>query len=814
MGVRGERARIVRRWLPIAVACLAVSLLPVSPVSAAEEPAGADEPASDALAAAETVPDDAAGGVEVVRYAGSDQYELSLAVSQALVDAAGGISEWAVLASGESWADAATAGPLAASLGAPVVLVPPGGLQTPTARPDLVEFLRSTGVRRVVIVGGADVLPNHEPSVLYGLGMLPRNIERVHGDDPVGSAIAVAERIGAPAEFGELGRTVLIVSDQSMADAVAVGPLAAAGPFPLLLTAPGALNPRIAAYLTEHEVTHAVLVGGTAAIAPAVEEALETAGTAVTRLAGRDRSATARLAAELTEQHTADDPACADGPIRLGLVPAQSPEQALTAGPLLAALCTPLRYTDTDQLSSDLHNTLYLARHRPEGSQAHVFAGAEQVSDASINSPLTRKPPLRIAFVSGTQVEGRPTLVIAIIDENRSMVLHLEDQGIGGIKGLRWSPDGRHLAYEGIQDGTWGLFVLDTFTGHNRRLTPPAQQFRFSTWAWPVWSPDGNHLAMSAFVDTSPHGTDADGEPMGANLYVAEVGAGTLRQLTKTPLQDHFWSWSPDSRRIIFGRHGHFVVPLGSDGSKSGDEFLLAHLESGAITQIDPAGQRIGRWLWSPDGEQAALELVSPNEEHAGTPDVYRASLSALPDLELVDTGHDGYIQGWSDDGQLLAMRSDYHAEGYFWFLDPEFEAVSQLQPHEIGSPGGDVIFRGWSPDSHRALLVKYGATPGSTRELLLIDAATGDHTALPLEAGTQLNFGGLSFAPDGTQIVASVNHLESWRIAVQAARHGSLPVELIDISEYTPVTDGITSVSVHWTANGIVGAIGWHSDY
>ena len=50
--------------------------------------------------------------MEVVRYTGSDQYELSLAVAQALVDADGGTSEWVVLASGESWADAATDRPI------------------------------------------------------------------------------------------------------------------------------------------------------------------------------------------------------------------------------------------------------------------------------------------------------------------------------------------------------------------------------------------------------------------------------------------------------------------------------------------------------------------------------------------------------------------------------------------------------------------------------------------------------------------------------------------------------------------------------
>ncbi|MCY3948802.1 MAG: cell wall-binding repeat-containing protein [Acidimicrobiaceae bacterium] len=286
-------------------------------MSAAEQPADVDDSTAGAEAQAEAMPDDSAGGVAVTRYAGPDHYALSIELARALVDAGDGTSEWVVLASGESWADAAAAGPLAASLGAPVVLVPPGGLQTAAARPDLVEFLRSSGVRRVVIVGSPDVLPNHEPSVLYGLGMLPRNIERVHGDDPIGASVAVAERMGMPSEFADLGRTVIIASDQSVADAVAVGPLAAAGPFPLLLTTSDALDPRLATYLADQDVEHVVLVGGTTAIAPKVQEALETAGTTVTRLAGEDRYHTAVLAMDLL----AGVPRCADVEIdNVGLV--------------------------------------------------------------------------------------------------------------------------------------------------------------------------------------------------------------------------------------------------------------------------------------------------------------------------------------------------------------------------------------------------------------------------------------------------------------------------------------------------------------
>ena len=171
---RGIRSRRAQLWLLlVAAATLATYLLSTPGVAGAEESADAGAAVTAVEEQGDPTPEDSSGGVEVVRYAGSDPYGLSIELARALANAKGGTSEWVVLALGESWADAVTAGPLAASLDAPVVLVPPGGLQTATARSYLVEFLRSSSVRRVAIVGSPDVLPNHEPSVLFGWGCCP-----------------------------------------------------------------------------------------------------------------------------------------------------------------------------------------------------------------------------------------------------------------------------------------------------------------------------------------------------------------------------------------------------------------------------------------------------------------------------------------------------------------------------------------------------------------------------------------------------------------------------------------------------------------
>ena len=554
------------RWL-VTVAFLAVLLLPISAVGAGGNSAGAGDSASeseeqDEATPDDSMPDDLAASVEAVRYAGSDQYALSLAVARALIDADGGMSEWVVLASGESWADAAAAGPLAASLGAPVVLVPPGGLQTATARPDLVEFLRSSGVRRVVIVGSPEVLPNHEPSVLFGLGMLPRNIERVHGDDPVGSAIAVAERIGAPAVLGELGRTVIIASDQSVADAVAVGPLATSGPFPLLLTPPNQLDPRIAAYLAEQQIEHVVLVGGTAAIAPNVREAIEAAGAAVTRIEGEDRYHTAALAMDLL----ADAPRCASNAIdSIGLALGEQPQLALTAGRLLGPQCIPLLFTEAGRLALVTQNHLYLYRHRTGIEPSWHLIG----DDVTIDPSAIERPPVRMATVADNpDGDGQH---IVVLDEHHQARHYLTDAGFDAITGVRWTPDRSAITFEGSRDGAllvaagfsdgdWSYreaveaaahqsYTLDLRSGKARPQSDLPSWWALliqDQWVDPVPSPDREYVVFRAPTE----------DYAGHSLFVLHVRTETITQLTRNTTNDthHVVSsgWLTDGRRLIY----------------------------------------------------------------------------------------------------------------------------------------------------------------------------------------------------------------------------------------------------------------------
>ncbi len=630
------------------------------------------------------------GGVDIVRYVGSDPYGMSVELAAALAEARGGASEWAVLVSGESWTDAVAAGPLAASLDAPVLLVPPGGLQSSAARADLVEFLESTGARRVVIVGSPEVLPNHEPSVLFGLGMLPRNIERVHGDDPVGTSIAVAERIGAPAEFGELGRTVIIASDRSVADAVAVGPLAAAGPFPLLLTAPDALDPRITAYLAEHEVTHAVLVGGTAALAAAVQAAVEAADITVTRLTGRDRSDTARLAAELLEQHIANDRNCTDGPARLGIAPALHPAQALTAGPLLAQQCSPLRYIGPEGPTRSLRNDLFLAQARAGGAELHVFERASVLPDYALE---TTRPPVRIATWGLTRAE---TAAVLIVSDGQGQLRSYPETAVPllwrpMLPRPAWGADGRLLAYRDPASG--GLLILDTVSGELELVRYAGQVPEVLFYTGPSWSPDGSRLIFSGVIEDETTLSETSiriiRPEFTAELFVYDAYSASVSRLTHDNYTDGFELWSPDSTEVFYST---WLWPGAIERISYGRTLSVVNVETRDSRHLS---HRFLPWglSRSPDGSRVLL---------AGFPDDGWPSYSS--DIFVVGT-----------DGSGIEQLTPSNCEGC---VEPRYgnEAV---RPHGAHSPS-------WSPGGDKAIYGMWVRTADGESSFQVHDFATG----------------------------------------------------------------------------------------
>lgn len=120
-------------------------------------------------------------------------------------------------------------------------------------------------------------------------------LTRLAGTDRVASAVSISR-----AAFPEGAAGVVLVSGSTFADAVVAGPLAASTGRPILLVVGDVLDPLVADELARllPDGGPVTIVGGSAAVADAVEAGVRAAGFDVTRLAGSTRFETAIAVAE------------------------------------------------------------------------------------------------------------------------------------------------------------------------------------------------------------------------------------------------------------------------------------------------------------------------------------------------------------------------------------------------------------------------------------------------------------------------------------------------------------------------------------
>ena len=318
---------------------------------------------------------------EATRLWGADRYATSLAVAREVAKHADGELDTVVLAGGHSWTDALVAGPLAGKLDAAVLLTAPDGLDT-----NAVAWLAEVGASEIIAVGNADRITD---DALAALTHIDADIERITADDPHAMSAAVAERIGGPQTLGPLlGRTVIVASSRVFADALAAGPLAAAGPHPILLVGPDALHPDVAAYLAAH-ADHVIVMGGTDAVTEAVEDQIraipqanrpDKRPMAVTRLGGTDRYSTAvAFARWLTASTVLEGRVCFTNDT-VGLATGTNAADAAASAPLLARKCAPLVLTQPDRLPPVTAS--YLRR----ATDLLVFGGTAAITDNAIDN--------------------------------------------------------------------------------------------------------------------------------------------------------------------------------------------------------------------------------------------------------------------------------------------------------------------------------------------------------------------------------------------------------------------------------------------
>lgn len=292
------------------------------------------------------------------RVAGADRIETAIEMAQMA-----GRYDTAVLATARGWADAATGTALAAAAGGPLLLTDPGGLDDRVA-----NELDRARTSHVYVLGGTAALDQDVDRQLRRLGT---DVTRLAGPDRYATAAAIADQTVALLQADghtNAGKHPVVVSGQDFPDALTAGPLAATTHQPMLLVAtdhvPDPTDDRL-------DVDDVTVVGGPVAIADTVVDTLRRRGTAVDRVAGSDRYATATAIADRVTGGRRADVLLSTG---LGWA------DALAGGALMADRGGVVLLTDPHTLSPATAG--WLDAHRP--AWLNVAGGPVAVDDTTI----------------------------------------------------------------------------------------------------------------------------------------------------------------------------------------------------------------------------------------------------------------------------------------------------------------------------------------------------------------------------------------------------------------------------------------------
>jgi len=260
--IKKERT-VMKRIRKLTTAFLVIALLVTSLVSA---PAFAD-----------TEP-------EVVRIAGDSRYLTAIEVSKKAYDST---TSTVVIASGENFPDALAGSVLAHKLGAPILLAKKDSIDDKT-----LAQIKGLGATKVTILGGEKAIDDSVFDVLAKKGYA---VTRIAGENRYETAAKIAAAVKAPALSQQ---KVFLATGENYADALAIGPYAAANGIPILLTKSDALHADTVKALKALKVEKVSILGGEKAVAPAVVASLNALGIDSERIEGKNRELTALAIAE------------------------------------------------------------------------------------------------------------------------------------------------------------------------------------------------------------------------------------------------------------------------------------------------------------------------------------------------------------------------------------------------------------------------------------------------------------------------------------------------------------------------------------
>lgn len=179
---------------------------------------------------------------EIERIAGKNRYETSAALATKLIEVAGN-KNTAIIARGENFADALTAGAFASEKSYPILLV-----QKSSINPSIAKVIKGNKINKICIAGGLNSVSSKVQK------QLPEDTQRISGSDRYETAVKIAEKLFE-------GKQAFVASGEVFADALVVSPVAGGQSSPILLVSRNELPKSVKDYVAKN-IKQITVVGG------------------------------------------------------------------------------------------------------------------------------------------------------------------------------------------------------------------------------------------------------------------------------------------------------------------------------------------------------------------------------------------------------------------------------------------------------------------------------------------------------------------------------------------------------------------------
>jgi Tol biopolymer transport system component len=212
-------------------------------------------------------------------------------------------------------------------------------------------------------------------------------------------------------------------------------------------------------------------------------------------------------------------------------------------------------------------------------------SGLQEVRGCPAGPPTWSTDGSRIATVAGTAgLGGRPTVYTC--DAQGGGVRRMSFSADWCTCIVSWSPDGRELAYVGVEPESDPV-VVESADG-----TDPRVIARMSGGPWLhsiAWSPDGRRIAFTSPDERSPDSSQ--------RLWVVNADGGDPQAVLKAPWLGQA-TWSPDGLRL--------AVLKGDTSATTGSLIVMAPDGAGQ-TSLLPVEGPASAPAWDPSGNSLAL---------------------------------------------------------------------------------------------------------------------------------------------------------------------------------------------------------------